>query len=158
MATARRRRGLLTAKFLREVRAEEMSDWFEVDDDGVADPARRAGLWRDLAAGLLCDYEGSCKALLVACAGRLGGKSGLLECLGRYEAFSDPLAKKAFLFAKIAARRGWWEVADPESWQVSADSVLMRIALRSGLVEPGPLAQVRSATRERMHEWPGIAA
>ena len=37
---------------------------------------------------------------------------------------------------------------DPESWQVSVDSVLMRLALRSGLVEPGDLEPVRVATRE----------
>ena len=30
------------------------------------------------------------------------------------EAYADPLAKKAFLFAKIAERRGWIGVADPE--------------------------------------------
>jgi len=58
------------------------------------------------------------------------------------------LAKKSFLFAKIAERRGWLSVSDPEAWEVSADNVLMRIALRCGLVEPGELDVVRAATRE----------
>ncbi len=63
------------------------------------------------------------------------------------EAYGDPLAKKAFLFAKIAERRGWICVADPDAWEVSADNVLMRVALRAGLVEPGTLDEVRPATR-----------
>ncbi|CAN5554209.1 hypothetical protein BH10ACT11_BH10ACT11_05670 [soil metagenome] len=62
------------------------------------------------------------------------------------------MAKKSFLFAKIAERRGWLRVRDPETWQVSADSVLMRVALRCGLVTPGTLEVVRSATRGRLHE------
>jgi hypothetical protein len=62
--------------------------------------------------------------------------------------YSDPLAKKAQLFAKICERRGWFEVADPENWQVSADNVLMRLALRSGLVDQGDLEAVRAATRD----------
>ena len=67
--------------------------------------------------------------------------------LARMEAFADPLAKKSFLFAKICERRGWFGVTDTENWEVCADNVLMRVALRSGLVAPGPLAEVRSATR-----------
>ncbi len=74
------------------------------------------------------------------------------RCWRRYEAYSDPLAKKAFLFAKICERRGWLAVADPESWEVSADNVLMRLALRSGLVAPGPLERVRPATRAALKE------
>ena len=74
-----------------------------------------------------------------ACVARLAG----------FEAYSDPLPKKSFLFAKIAERRGWLEVDDPEPWEVCADNVLMRLALRSGLVEPGELDEVRAATRAR---------
>ncbi len=70
--------------------------------------------------------------------------------LARYEAYADPLAKKAFLFAKIAERRGWLAVADPESWQVCADNVLMRLALRSGLVEPGGVDEVRADDPRRV--------
>jgi hypothetical protein len=56
------------------------------------------------------------------------------------------------LFAKICERRGWLSVDDPESWEVCADNVLMRLALRSGLVEPGPLDEVRGATRAAFKE------
>ena len=159
LAAARERPGLLTAAALAEVTAEQVAEIFRVGDDTVADPERRAELWRDLGAGLLRDYEGDATALLAAAGGRLGGPGGLLERLAAFEAYSDPLAKKAQLVAKICHRRGWLEVADPESWEVSADNVLMRLALRSGLIEPGDLAAVRAATREafkRVAERTGI--
>jgi hypothetical protein len=105
-------------------------------------------LWRGLATGLQRDHGGKAQALLAAAGGRLGGDRGLLALLAVYEAYSDPLQKKPFLFAKICERRGWLEVTDPEHWEVCADNVLMRLALRSGLVEPGELADVRAATRD----------
>jgi hypothetical protein len=114
----------------------------------VAGAAERARLWRDLAAGLRDRYEGSAAVLLAACEARLGGSGGLLARLAEFEAYADPLQKKSFLFANIAVRRGWFRVEDPESWEVCADNVLMRLALRSGLVHPGPVEQVRAATRQ----------
>jgi hypothetical protein len=139
--------GLLRADRLIDVSGDDVAEWFRADEDTVADPGRRAALWRGLADGLERDYGGSGAALLDASAGKLGGEGGLVERLARYEAYSDPLAKKAFLFAKICERREWFHVADPENWQVSADNVLMRLALRSGLVAVGPLDQVRADTR-----------
>lgn len=153
LRAARAEPGLLTARRLRDVSADEVARWFRVDDETVADPERRAALWRDLARGLERDHEGSAERLLAASGGRLrGGDGGLVGLLARYEAYSDPIGKKAFLFAKIAERRGWLEVSDPENWEVSADNVLMRLALRSGLVEPGPLERVRPATRAALKE------
>jgi hypothetical protein len=97
-------------------------------------------------------YEGSATALLGSCEGRLGGPAGLVARLSEFEAYADPLQKKSFLFAKIAARRGWLAVADPEAWEVCADNVLMRLGLRSGLVHPDPDPErLRAATREAFH-------
>lgn len=139
---------LLTAKRLRYAAAGEVAEWFRIGNETIGDPERRAALWRDLAAGLVRDYDGSAQALLDSAGRRLAGDGGLIARLRAYRAYSDPLAKKAFLFAKIAERRGWFEVADPESWEVSADNVLMRLALRSGLVAEGSLDAVRSSTRD----------
>lgn len=146
LAAAGRRPGLLTADSLAEVSGAEVAEVFRIDDETVADPDRRAELWRGLAAGLKREYGGEAAELLGASGGRLGGRGGLLTRLAAFRAYADPLAKKAQLFAKICERRGWFEVADPEHWQVSADNVLMRLALRSGLVDPGPLPEVRTAT------------
>ena len=148
LRAAERERRLLSARRLREVTPEEVDEAFRIGGESIADPQRRAQLWRDLARGIEDEHGGSASELLLACGGRLGGSEGLLGLLARFEAYSDPLAKKSFLFAKICERRGWLEVSDPEHWQVCADNVLMRIALRCGLVEPGEREDVRAATRE----------
>jgi hypothetical protein len=137
----------LTARRLRSISADDVAALFEVDGQTVADPDRRAALWRDLALGLEADYGGEAGELVSASHGRLGGERGVLTRLSAFEAYSDPLQKKSFLFAKICERRGWLHVADPECWEVCADNVLMRLALRSGLVDPGSLDDVRAATR-----------
>lgn len=148
LRAARARPGWLTAAGLTRVSAAEVADAFRIGGQTVVDPERRAALWRELATGLERDHAGSTKALLAAGESRIGGRGGLLELLARYEAFADPLAKKSQLFAKICERRGWLAVIDPGSWEVSADSVLMRLALRSGLVGPGEREVVRAGTRD----------
>jgi hypothetical protein len=152
LAAAEEEPGLFTAKRLRYVSAGDVAEWFRADSEPIGDPERRAALWRDLASGLERDYGGSATDLLTSAGGRLAGAGGLLDRLRPYRAYSDPLAKKAFLFAKVAERRGWFAVADPEAWEVSADNVLMRLALRAGLVSPGSLDEVRSATRSAFKE------
>jgi hypothetical protein len=147
-AAEHRHPGQLSAAGLAGVDERRVEEIFRVGGDTVTGAGERARLWRDLAAGLRDRYEGSAGALLAAADARLGGTGGLLSRLSEFEAYSDPLQKKSFLFAKIAARRGWFRVEDPESWEVSADNVLMRLALRSGLVHPGPVEQLRAATRE----------
>jgi len=149
--------GLLRAARLRDVSGAEVGEWFGADGETVGDPDRRAALWRDLAAGLERDHAGSAAVLLDTCEGRLAGEGGLLGMLAPFEAYADPLAKKSYLFAKICERRGWLEVRDPESWEVCADNVLMRLALRSGLVAEGPLDEVRAATRSALKRLAGAA-
>jgi len=146
-AAEQRRPGALSAAGLADVGEAEVAETFRVGGETIAGADVRARLWRDLAAGLRERYEGSAGSLLAAAEGRLGGQEGLIARLGAFEAYSDPLAKKSFLFAKIAERRGWITVSDPESWEVCADNVLMRLALRSGLVHPAEPEVLRAATR-----------
>jgi hypothetical protein len=157
LQAALRQRGLLTAAGLGDVTPERVAELFRIGGETVADPERRAALWRDLAAGLERDHGGEAEALLAAAAGHLGGTGGLLGLLARYEAYADPLSKKSFLFAKVCARRGWLEVNDPEIWEVCADNVLMRLALRSGLVHPGTGEEVRATTRVAFGQVAGAA-
>lgn len=154
----RRRPGLLSAAALSDVDEGEVAAIFRIGGQAIAGAGERARLWRDLAAGLNEHYEGSAAALIAAAGGRLGGSGGLLERLARFEAFSDPLQKKSLLFAKIAARRGWLTVSDPERWQVCADNVLMRLALRAGLVRDGDAERVREATRDAWRRVADAAA
>jgi hypothetical protein len=140
--------GALTARSLLGVPAEAIAAVFRAGQDTLHDPERRAKLWDDLAKGMLKDYGGQAEAMIEASGGKLGGQGGILFRLSEFDAFADPLRKKAFLVAKIWDRRGWLDVSDPENWEVSADNVLMRLALRSGLVEQGDVEEVREATRD----------
>jgi hypothetical protein len=145
----RRVPGALAARSLVGVDSTAIAAVFRADQDMLKDPEARAVLWDGLAAKLLRSYEGQASELIAAAGGRLAGPEGLLARLSAFDAYADPLQKKSFLVAKIWERRGWLEVSDPETWQVCADSVLMRLALRSGLVEPAEdVEQVRAATRD----------
>ena len=144
----RRAPGALTARSLLGVPAEAIAAVFRAGQDTLHDPERRAKLWDDLAKGMLKDYAGRAETLIEASDGRLAGQGGVLFRLSSFDAFADPLRKKAFLLAKIWERRGWLTVSDPENWEVSSDNVLMRLALRSGLVEEGEVEEVREATRD----------
>jgi hypothetical protein len=144
----RRAPGALTARSLLGVPAEAIAAVFRAGQDNLHDPERRAKLWDDLAKGMLKSYGGQAEQLIEASGGKLGGQGGALLRLSEYDAFADPLRKKAFLVCKIWERRGWFEVSDPENWEVSADNVLMRLALRSGLVGEGDVDEVREATRD----------
>jgi hypothetical protein len=155
LQAARRHPRLLTSATLADVDAKRVAELFRIGGETVAGAERRAELWRDLAEGLERDHGGEAEALLGAAAGALGGSSGVLALLAGYQGYADPLQKKSFLFAKICERRGWLHVHDPESWEVCADNVLMRLALRSGLVHLGPLDEVRAATR---HAWKAVAS
>jgi hypothetical protein len=144
----RRAPGALTARSLLGVDPAAIAAVFRAGQDTLHDPERRAKLWDDLAKGLLKDYGGRAEALIESSGGKLGGPTGVLFRLSEFDAFADPLRKKAFLVCKIWERRGWLTVSDPENWEVSADNVLMRLALRSGLVAGGEVEQVREATRD----------
>jgi hypothetical protein len=138
--------GALTARSLLGVDPAAIAAVFRAGQDTLHDPERRAKLWDDLAKGLLKDCGGRAEALIEASGGKLGGATGVLFRLSEFDAFADPLRKKSFLVCKIWERRGWLEVTDPENWEVSADNVLMRLALRSGLVEEGETDEVRETT------------
>jgi hypothetical protein len=144
----RRAPGALTARSLLGVPAEAIAAVFRAGQDNLHDPERRAKLWDDLSKGMLKSYGGQAEQLIEASGGKLAGQTGALVRLSEFDAFADPLRKKAFLLCKIWERRGWLEVTDPENWEVSSDNVLMRLALRSGLVREGDVEEVREATRD----------
>jgi hypothetical protein len=153
----RRAPGALTARSLMAVDPAAIAAVFRAGQDTLHDPDRRAKLWDDLAKGMLKSYGGQAEQLIEASGGKLGGPGGVLVRLSEFDAYADPLRKKSFLLAKIWERRGWLTVSDPESWEVSADNVLMRLALRSGLVEQGEVEQVREATRDAFKQVAGQA-
>src|SRR2546423_939566 len=70
LQAAGRHRVLLSAAALRNVGAERVAELFRIGGETIADPERRAALWRDLAAGLERDHGGGTGALLAAAADR----------------------------------------------------------------------------------------
>jgi hypothetical protein len=144
----RRAPGALTARSLLGVDPAAIAAVFRAEQDTLYDPERRAKLWDDLAKGMLKSYGGQAEQLIEDSGEKLAGPGGVLVRLSEFDAFADPLRKKALLVCKIWDRRGWLTVSDPESWEVSPDNVLMRLALRSGLVEEGEVEEVREATRD----------
>src|SRR5262249_43377082 len=144
----RRAPGALTARSLLGVDPAAIAAVFRAEQDTLDDVDRRAKLWDNLAKGMLKSYGGQAELLIEASGGKLAGPTGALTRLSEFDAYADPLRKKAFLVCKIWDRRGWLEVSDPENWEVCADNVLMRLALRAGLVEEGDVEEVRAATRD----------
>ena len=146
LRAARRRPGLLTAATLADVSGADVAATFRIARETVADPGRRAVLWRDLARGLLRDYSGAAAALLELAGGKARRRRWPARpaCSRPRPAGEEVTAAGEDLRAPRLAR-----VADPEHWQVSADNVLMRLALRSGLVATDDdVERVRAATRD----------
>jgi hypothetical protein len=144
----RRAPGALTARSLLGVDPQAIAAVFRAGQDNLGDVERRAKLWENLSAGMLKTYAGQAENLIEASGEKLAAPGGALVRLSEFDAFADPLRKKALLVCKIWNRRGWLEVSDPENWDICADNVLMRLALRSGLVEEGDVEEVREATRD----------
>jgi len=109
-------------------------------DDGVAEHStldripERVAQWRATAQLLLARYAGDVMNLYAAADQRLRGAGGILARLAEFEAYSDPVEKKSFLFIMFAQRSGAWAVADVEHLKVAIDYHVMRVALRSGMV------------------------
>ena len=109
-----RRRGLLTAAALWEITAERIAELFRIGERPSPSPSAgppcgvilRSAWSATMAVG---------PTRSSAPRPRLGGAAGLLALLAPYAAYADPLRKKSFLFAKICARRGWFEAAIPRA-------------------------------------------
>ncbi len=96
----------------------------------------RVDILRDLARGLLHDYQGSTLTLLAACDNQLHTPegTGLLDRLSKFEGYDDPHFKKAFVFLKILAALDLWQAHDTENLYIPVDYHLIRMALRTGIV------------------------
>ncbi|GAB4318812.1 MAG: hypothetical protein Kow00127_10920 [Bacteroidales bacterium] len=81
-------------------------------------------------------YDGSISRLVDASGGLLynNGK-GLYEVLGAFSAFSDPHRKKATFYIKLACDAGVLNIRDPENLIPVMDYHMMRVLLRTGMVE-----------------------
>ena len=67
--------------------------------------------------------------------GNLSGEKGILSLLSEFLAYQDPLHKKSFLLIITLHQLGIWDIQDPWAVRLPVDNHLMRIGLRSGMIE-----------------------
>jgi len=109
-------------------------------DDGIPENStldrigERLAQWHDASRVLLRRYHGDVMNLYHASGRLLRGEQGIMARLAEFQAYSDPVEKKSFLFIMFAQRSGAWQIADLDNLKVAIDYHIMRIALRSGMV------------------------
>ena len=111
------------------------SDDFLPEHSTIDRVDERVAQLHDCAQILLRSYEGDVCVLHQQAGGRLQGENGILKRFSVFIAYSDPVQKKSFLFLMFAAKSGVWELTDLDSLKVAIDYHIMRIALRSGMVQ-----------------------
>ncbi|NPA05248.1 MAG: hypothetical protein GXO09_04055 [Crenarchaeota archaeon] len=127
-----------TAKRLARITARELLEWLCIDDKCPPDPERRTILLRDLGQKLIKLYDSNPYTIIEESKGRLNGtpeEPGLIQLLGVFMAYNDPVWKKTMLLAKFLERRGILTIRDKDSKRVPVDNHVARIAYRLGIVE-----------------------
>jgi len=144
LAASRRRfdsdQDFFTARRMRSIREDELKAL--LSDDGDADRstidrvAERVGSLRDCARVLLRRFNGEIVRIYNVSEGYLIRKDGkgLINLLKNFRAYSDPVEKKSFLLLLYLNESGIWKIKDLENLKIAVDYHIMRIALRSGIV------------------------
>ena len=132
-------RTFFSPEHMSTITLEEVREWLTYRGR-LKEPAGLELRWlllRDAGRKLERFYGGSVMLLLRESGGVVGdGREGLLALLKAFVAYNDPVEKKAFLLVKFLERRGLLEVKDPHNLHVPVDNHLVRLALRTGIVEP----------------------
>ncbi|MEJ5303180.1 MAG: hypothetical protein HPY80_03330 [Bacteroidales bacterium] len=121
-----------------EAIAEGLASFFIPPESRISTLDRleeRATLYKDMAVKLLENYQGSVLNLLQTTEGRAGGENGIYKCLAIFEAYSDPLFKKASFLIKLLSDAGLFSIKDPENLVPVMDYHMQRVLLRTGAVE-----------------------
>ncbi len=146
---------------LKRITVEEVRAWLCVGPVCPPDPETRAWLLRDLGRKLRLLYGGSAVKLLEESGGYLHTwdprAPGLVERLRVFEAYGDPVEKKAMLFAKFVERRGLLQVKDVWNKRVPVDNHLTRIALRLGMVRLEDRLHEKVAKQLETSPWEDVA-
>jgi len=120
-------------KVLKPVELEEL-----YEDKTLGKTLNRAKertlLINDLGNVLLAEGFNNIKQAFEVCNRRIGGKSGFLEFLKKFEAYSDPVHKKSFFFLSIAMSDCKWEIEDKINLLSPVDYHELRGHLRVGTV------------------------
>ena len=150
--------GFFEAKRLAKVTPRDVVEWLSVKTDirvvRPPDPEVRAELLRDLGVKLMELFNGDPYSIVVESRGYLksGGGGGFINVLKVFKAYQDPVEKKAYLLAKFLERRGVLQVVDQYNKEVPVDNHLVRIAVRTGIVEVDDETLEAIATRLEFDE------
>lgn len=126
---------------MQRISDEEVKSWLTIEYQGkrkvIYKPEERAQLLRDAGKVMKNLGYSSSIELVYQSEGYLirENKKGLLQLLKNFKAYSDPISKKAFLWIKFLVGRGLLHIQDPENLNVPVDNHLMRIALRTGIID-----------------------
>jgi hypothetical protein len=163
-ALARRRAEMepdfFTSSRLAGITAEELAAVFSLDGSPgntlLPRCQERAEILRDGAARLSSGYRGSARELLDASQGRLHRRhgKGLLDTLADFRGYRDPHFKKAFVLLKFLSAQGQYTIRDKDHLYIPVDYHLLRVALRSGMVEVCESGLERKL-KERQEASPG---
>lgn len=96
---------------------------------------QRCHLLKNCAQMLLERYKGNVMNLYYSTKGNISGQKGVLSLLSDFEAYKDPLNKKSFLLIMTLFKLGVWNFKDEDAIKLPVDNHLMRISLRSGMLE-----------------------
>ena len=114
----------------------------------LTNPELRAGLWRDLGVGMKSRGWESADQIYHSCENRVAtGCPNLLDTLGQFKAYKDPVRKKAVFFLAIMKNSGLWHYPDGEALGPPVDYHEVRGHLRLQTVcitEPELLEKVRT--------------
>ncbi len=135
----------ITGQELRRI----LSDDFDPAHSTLDRVEERVKQLRDCGQRLLARYDGDAMNLYRQAGGYLHGQPGILKLMSEFQAYSDPIQKKSFLYLMFVSQAGIWEIKDLENLKVAVDYHIMRIALRSGMVRvEGALERVLKERRE----------
>jgi hypothetical protein len=95
----------------------------------------RAELYLDSAKRLQQGFDGNLSSLVKKSANKLiHAGEGIYELLGDFQAYSDPLRKKAGFFLKLCLDAGLIHIMDPENLIPIMDYHMQRVLLRTGCI------------------------
>jgi len=132
---------LFSPKHMAQIDVDEFLSWLSHEEGlqrcRIRRPEERVRLLHDCGSKLLEQFDGKVTLLLQMSNGRIKrpDRKGLTDLLSVFEAYEDPLAKKTMVLAKLLKEEGLFVVRDPENIVMPIDYHVMRVALRSGMID-----------------------
>jgi len=132
---------LFSPRHMAQIDVNEFLRWLSPEEGlqhcRIRRPEERVRLLRDCGIKLQEHFDGKVTLLLQMSNGHIKrpDQKGLTDLLSVFEAYGDPLAKKTMVLVKLLNEEGLFAVRDPENVLMPIDYHVMRVALRSGMID-----------------------